>query len=196
MIDRYPNKVAITSQDQLQPMDKWEDYPIKVLDMSSLIMVTLPTVSSFFSTCGCFLRVERSFSEDLPPLSLACGWPLSVNGTLSCEWRCLHELRVEGPSGARKGGLNRPTEWARPAGLGRPVQAHPGPVRSPLHSRGSSCIYALCPLHLHYFLWCHPRVQDGGSPCMKFGLLHFNPRGCSFVTLWSLPPLEVISKSS
>jgi hypothetical protein len=27
---------------------------------------------------------------------------------------------------------------------------------------------------------------------MKFGLLRFNPRGCSFVTLRSLPPLGVI----
>jgi hypothetical protein len=151
MIDRYPNKVAITSQDRLQPMDKWEDYPIKVLDTAPLIMVTLPTVSSFFSTCGCFLRVELSFSEDLPPLSLACGWPLGVNGSLSCEWWRPHKLRVEEHSGARKGGPNRPSEWARAAGLGRLAQAHPGPVRSPLRSRGSSCIYALCPLHLHYF---------------------------------------------
>jgi hypothetical protein len=31
---------------------------------------------------------------------------------------------------------------------------------------------------------------------MKFGLLRFNPRGCSFVALRSLPPLEVISLSS
>jgi hypothetical protein len=58
--------------------------------------------------------------EDLPPLSLACGWPLGANGSLSCEWRHLHELRVEGPSGARKGG-DRPPEWVRPTGLGRPA---------------------------------------------------------------------------
>jgi hypothetical protein len=119
--------------------------------MAPLIMVTLPTVSSFFSTCGCFLRIGRSSSEDLPPLSLACGWPLGANGSPYCEWRCLHGLRVEDPSGAREGGPNRPRNWARPAGLGRPAQAHPGPVRSPLCSRGYSCIYALCPLHLHYF---------------------------------------------
>jgi hypothetical protein len=31
---------------------------------------------------------------------------------------------------------------------------------------------------------------------MKFGLLRFNPRGCSFVTLRSLPPLGVISSCS
>jgi hypothetical protein len=46
------------------------------------------------------------------------------------------------------------------------------------------------------FWLCHPRVQDGGSPCMKSDLLRFNPRGCSFVTLQSLPPLGVISSSS
>jgi hypothetical protein len=28
------------------------DYPIKVLEIASLIKVTLPTVFSFFSTCG------------------------------------------------------------------------------------------------------------------------------------------------
>jgi hypothetical protein len=60
-------------------------------------------------------------------------------------------LRVEDPSGARKGGLNRRREWARPAGLGRPAQAHPGPAWSPLRARGSSGDYALCPLHLHDF---------------------------------------------
>jgi hypothetical protein len=140
MIDRYPNKVAITSQDRLQPMDKWEDYPIKVLDVFLLLHLwVLP------------LSWAILLPNDLPPLSLACGWPLGANGSLSCKWRHLHELRVEGSSGARKGGPNRPLEWARPAGLGRSAQAHSGPVRSPLHFRGSSCIYALCPLHLHYF---------------------------------------------
>jgi hypothetical protein len=85
------------------------------------------------------------------PSSLACGWTLGANGSLYCEWRRLQGLRVEDPVGARKGGPNQPRNWARPAGLGRPAQAHPGPVRSPLRSRGSSCIYALCPLHLHHF---------------------------------------------
>jgi hypothetical protein len=151
MIDRYPDKVVITYQHRLQPMDKWEAYPIKVLDMTPLIMVTLPTVSSSFSTWGRFLRVERSSSEDLPPLSLACGSPLGENGSLYYEWRRLHGLRVEDPSGARKGGPNRPWKWARPAGLSRPAQAHPSPARSPLRSCGSSCVYAPCPLHLHYF---------------------------------------------
>jgi hypothetical protein len=164
--------------------------------MAPLIMVTLPAVFSFFSTCGCFLRDGQSSSGDLPPLSLACGWPPSANGSLFCEWRRLQGLRVEDPSGARKGGPNRPSKWARPAGLGRPAQAHPGPVRSPLRSRGSSCIYAFAPPPLAPFWRCHPRVQDGGSPCMKSSLLRFNPRGCSSVTLRSSPPLEVISSSS
>jgi hypothetical protein len=84
-------------------------------------------------------------------LSLACGWPLGANGSLYCKWRRLHGLRVEDPSGAMKGGLNRRWEWSRPEGLGRTAQTHRSPVWSPLRSRGSSCIYALCPFHLHYF---------------------------------------------
>jgi hypothetical protein len=84
-------------------------------------------------------------------LSLACGWLLGANGSRFHEWRRLQGFRVENPSGARKGAPNRPPEWARPAGLGRPAQAHPIPVRLPLLSRGSSCDYAFCPLHLHHF---------------------------------------------
>jgi hypothetical protein len=127
--------------------------PINVLGIAPLIMMTLPTVSSFSSTCGCFLRVERSFSRTISLLfSLSSLWMASrANGSLSCEWRRLQELRVEGSSGARKGRPNRPPERARPTGLGRPAQAHPDPVRSPLRSRGSSCIYAIFPLHLHHF---------------------------------------------
>jgi hypothetical protein len=172
-------------------MDEQGDYPIKVLDMAPLIMVTLPTVSFFFSTCGCFLRDGRCPSGDLPSLSSLC--MVSQYEWLSPrEWRCLQDFRVEDPSGARKGGPNRRWKWARPAGLGWPAQAHLGPARSPLRTRGSSSDYALCPPPLTWFWRCHPRVQDGGSPCMKFGLLHFNPRGCSFVALRSSPPSEVI----
>jgi hypothetical protein len=86
---------------------------------------------------------------DPPPeislLSLACGWPLVANDSLYCEWGRLHELRVEDPLGARKGGPNRPWDWARPAGLGRPTQAHPGSVRSPLRSRGPHAFMHFAP---------------------------------------------------
>jgi hypothetical protein len=92
-------------------------------------------------------------ANDLPALLSLSSLSMAsrANGSLSCEWRRLQELRVEGPLGVRKRRPNRPPEWARPAELGQPPQAHPGPIRSPLRSRGSSCIYALCPLHLHHF---------------------------------------------
>jgi hypothetical protein len=63
-----------------------------------------------------------------------------------CEWQCHQGFRVEDPTGARKGGRTDPR-----SGLGQAAWADLGPVRSPLHSRGSSCIYALCPFHLHDF---------------------------------------------
>jgi hypothetical protein len=78
----------ITSYDRLQPTDEREDHPIKVLDIAPLIMVSLPTVSSFFSRGGASFEVV-----DLPPeilllsLSLACGWPPGVNGSPFVEWR-------------------------------------------------------------------------------------------------------------
>jgi hypothetical protein len=178
-------------------MDKWEDYPIKVLDMAPLIMVTLITVSSFFSTCGCFLQVERSFSRTISLLfSLACGCPLGANGSLPCVWRRLHELRVEGSSGARK---RRAERTPRVGQAGRLGPTDPGPSRPGLVTPSLPWVLMyLCTLPPPFALFwrCHPRVQDGGSPCMKSGLLRFNPWGCSFVTLWSFPPLEVISSSS
>jgi hypothetical protein len=125
MIDRYPNKVAITSSSTITTHGQLRRLPhqgarhgtIYHGDASDCVFLlfhlwVLPSSWAIL------------LLNDLPPLSLACGWPLSVNDSLACEWRRLHELRVEGSSGARKGGLN---------------------------SRGSSCIYALCPLHLHYF---------------------------------------------
>jgi hypothetical protein len=130
-------------------MDKCEDYPIKVLDMASWwrfrrCLLSSPLVGASFEL--------NDPSPKISLLSLSSLWMAS-----RCEWlsplrmAVPHELRVEGPSGARKGGPNRPPEWARTADLGRPAQAHPSPVRSPLRSRGSSCVYVLCPLHLHYF---------------------------------------------
>jgi hypothetical protein len=58
-------KVAIASQDRLQPMDNSVDYPIKVLGIAPLIMVTLPTVSSLSS--GGFVPGPRR----PPPLVVA-----------------------------------------------------------------------------------------------------------------------------
>jgi hypothetical protein len=136
-------------------MDEQGHHPIKVLDIAPLIMVSLPTVSSFFSTRECFLRGGWSPSGDHLPLSSL--WMASWCEWLSpLDWRRLQGFRVENPSGARKGGAEPTTgvAWAgrpRPTGLGRPAWAHLGPVRSPLCSRGSSCDYALCPLHLHDF---------------------------------------------
>jgi hypothetical protein len=115
--------------------------------MAPLIMVTLPTMSSFFSTCGCFLRDGRSSFGDLPSLSLACGWPLGANGSLLREWWRLQDFRVEDPSGARKGGPNRPWNWAKPAGLGRPAWlGRPFAPMSPrviMHFSPSTCTILL-----------------------------------------------------
>jgi hypothetical protein len=107
--------------------------------MALLIMVTLRTVSSFFSTCGCFLRGGRSPSGDLP-LSLDCGWPPGANGSPPANGGAsrvlgLKILRVQGKGGRTNAGTR----------LGRPAQAQFGPVRPPLRSRGSSGDYALSP---------------------------------------------------
>jgi hypothetical protein len=137
---------------------------------------------------------------DPPPeislLSLACGWPLGTNHSPFCEWRRLQDFRVEDPSSARKGGAEPMSKVGQAGRLG---PTGPGPSR--LGSVGPSCPWVLrwlctLPPPFAWFWWFHPCFQDRGSPCMKFGLLRFNPRGCSFVELWSSPPLEVISSSS
>jgi hypothetical protein len=92
--------------------------------MAPLITVMLPMVTSLFSTCGCVLRVERSFSEDLPPLSLACGWPLGANGSLPCEWWRLQELGLKILGVQKNGGRTDPQ-----SGPGRPAWAdRPRPI--------------------------------------------------------------------
>jgi hypothetical protein len=88
-----------------------------VLDIAPLILVTLSMMSSFFSTCGFFLRGGQSPSGDLPPLSSL--WMASWCEWLSlCEWWHLQGFRVEDPSSARKGGRTDPR-----SGLGRPAWA-------------------------------------------------------------------------
>jgi hypothetical protein len=122
-----------------------------VLDIAPLIMVTLPTVSSFFSTSGCFLQGGRSPSGDLPPLSLNCGWPPGANGSPPANGGAsrtlgLKILRVQGRGG--------PTSGVGQAGRPGPRLTGPGPSRPgpvALRSRGSSGDYAFCPLHLHDF---------------------------------------------
>jgi hypothetical protein len=129
-----------------------------VLDKALLITVSLLTVSSFFSTCGCFLRGGRSPSGDLPALSLACGWPPGANGSLPSNggasrvlW--LKILRVKG-----KGGRADP-----PSGLGRPVWAdRPRPI---------SARYG------------HPFAPVG--PQM---IMHFAPSTCMILTMLSSRP--------
>jgi hypothetical protein len=104
-------------------MDKWEDYPIKVLDMLPLIMVTLPIVSSF-SSGGVVAGPRRppplvvaSLDSSDPscewslssPTSLACGrppWRMALSLCV-CERRRIHVLRVASSSRSRNGGSNQ-----------------------------------------------------------------------------------------
>jgi hypothetical protein len=67
--------------------------------------------------------------------------------------------------------------WAGRTGPTGPGPSRPGSVAPSL----PWVLMWLCtlPLPLACFYQCHPRVQDGGSPRMKFGLLRFNPRGSS-----------------
>jgi hypothetical protein len=128
--------------------------------MAPLIMVTLLTVSSFFSTCGCFLRVGRSSSRDLPPLSLACGWPLGANGSPFCEWRRLQGLRVKDPTlrVQGKGGRTDPR-----SGPGRPAWADcPRPIPA--------------------------RLGRPFSPVGSQVIMHFAPSTCTILTMSSSRP--------
>jgi hypothetical protein len=116
-----------------------------VLDIALLIMVTLPTVSSFFSTCGCFLRGGRFPSGDLPPLSQACGWPLGANGSPPANGSTskvlgLKILRVQGKGGRTdpRSGLGRPAWTDRP----RPISARFGRPFAPV---GPQVIMNLAP---------------------------------------------------
>jgi hypothetical protein len=92
--------------------------------------------------------------------------------------------------GARKGGPNRPPEWAWPAGLGRPAQAHLGPVQSPLRSRGSLRDYALCPSTCMILTMSssRPRWRFSAHEVQSFTL---QSPGVFLVAFRSLPPLEV-----
>jgi hypothetical protein len=109
-----------------------------------LIMVTLSMVSSFSSggvlagprhpsTCGCFLRVEQSFSRMISIFfSLSSLWTASrANVSLClCEWWRLHVLRVEGSPRLKNGGPNRPRVGQ--VGRPRPILARFGDPFTPV----------------------------------------------------------------
>jgi hypothetical protein len=99
---------------------------------------------------------------DPPPeinlLSLACGWPLGVNGSLSCEWWRLQGLKVEDPSGARKGGRTDPG-----TGPGRLAWAdRPRPIP--------------------------PRFGRPFAPVGPCVIMHFAPSTCTILTMSSSCP--------
>jgi hypothetical protein len=99
-------------------------------------------------------------------LSLACGWPLGANGSLSCEWRHPHELRVEYPLGARKGGGGRTDPGSGP---GRPAWAdRPRPIPTQL---GRS----FAPVDPHVFMHFAPSIctiltMSSSCPRWRFSL--------------------------
>jgi hypothetical protein len=126
-------------------------------------------MSSFFSTCGCFLRDGRSSSGDLPPLSQACGWPPGGNGSLPREWQRsttlgLKILQVQG-RGARTDPGTGPgrSAWAdrpRPilARLGRPF-APVGP-QVIMHFAPSICIILTMSSSRPRWRFCVHEVQS------------------------------------
>jgi hypothetical protein len=176
-------------------MDKWEDYPIKVLIMAPLIMVSLPMVSSFFSTRGCFLQGGWSPSRDPPPLSLAYGW---LSGAKDSLLRRMAAPRLLGFKILRV--QRKRDQTSHRSGMGRPAWAdRPGPTSS----RFGRPFRSVGPYAFMYF---------APSTCMILTMLSSRPRwrfslhevrsftlqspGVFLVALRSLPPLEVISSSS
>jgi hypothetical protein len=158
-------------------------------------MVSLPTVSSFFSTCGCFLRGGRPPSGDLPPLSLACGWPPGANGSPPSNGGTFRVLglkifQVQGKGGRtdHRSGLGRPAWVDRP----RPISARFGRPFAPvgpqviMHFAPSTCMILTTPS-------LRPRWRFSAHEVRSFTL---QSPGVFLVALRSSPPLEVISSSS
>jgi hypothetical protein len=192
MIDRCSNKVWLHLKIDYNPWTNKEITPSRCYGARhSTVEHGHPSDGVFLLLHLWVLPSRWSIPFRRSPSSLSSSWMASCCEWLSpYEWQRLQGFRVENPSGARKGGPNRRREWARPAGLGWPARlgcpfAHVGP-QVIMHFSASTCT----------ILMMSPCVQDGGSPCMKFDLLRFNPRGCSFVALQSLLPLKVISSSS
>jgi hypothetical protein len=121
----------------------------------------------------------RSSFEDLPPLSLACGWPLGANGSLSCEWRRLHELRVEDPSGARKGGRSDPR-----SGPGRPAWAdRPRPIPTRFGR-------PFAPVGPHAFMHFAPSTCDEDTTLMHTTTIGVGDRPKGPLKQWGNPHLN------
>jgi hypothetical protein len=93
-------------------------------------MVTLPTVSSFFSTCGASFEVVDPLPEtSLLSLSLACGWPPGANGSTPANGGAsrvlgLKILRVQGKGGQTDPRSGSPPTSARFSHPFAPVGPH------------------------------------------------------------------------
>jgi hypothetical protein len=124
-------------------------------------------------------------TNDLPSL-LSSLWMASwANGSLSCEWRHLQQLRVEGSRVQEKGGRTDPQ-----SGPGRPAWADwPGTIPARFGR-------PISPVGPHVFMHFAPStctilMMSSSRPRWRFSLHEVQ----SF-TLRSLPPLGVISSSS
>jgi hypothetical protein len=113
-------------------------------------MVTLPTVSSFFSTCGCFLRDGWSPSS-LSSLLMAswCEWLSPSRMVVSPGFLGLKILQVRGKRGRTdpRSGLGRPAWADRP----RPISTWFGRPFAPMgpqvimHFAPSTCMILTMP---------------------------------------------------
>jgi hypothetical protein len=128
-------------------------------------------------------------------LSLACGWPPGVNGSLPVNGGAsrvlgLKILRVQGKGGRtnHRSGLGRPAWADRPRPIsgqfGRPfVPVGPQVI---MHFAPSTCMILTMSSS-------HPRWRFSSHEVRSFTL---QSPGVFLVALRSLPPLEVISSSS
>jgi hypothetical protein len=157
-------------------MDKWEFYPIKVLSIAPLIMVTLPTVSSFSfrdvvvgprhpptlvvaSLDLIDLSREWSFSS---LTSISCGWPLgrmapSANAGAH-NFLVLYHLHAQEMGGRTDAGMARAAD---------PSPLWPGSVAP--SSTWVLLTFCTWTLLIASFWRCHPHIKDRGSSRMKSG---------------------------
>jgi hypothetical protein len=135
------------------------------------------------STCGCFLRVEWSSSRMISLLFFRSSfWMASrANGSLHANggastYLGLHRLQVqEREANCLRNGPGRPALFTHPFALVGPLDI--------LHFAPSNCI------NLTMSSSC-PRWRVFSNEVLSFTL---QSSGISYATLWSLPPLGVIS---